>query len=38
LFDGHLVDFGELAARRQLYEPEEKLALKAYEEKIGGVR
>jgi len=38
LFDGHLVDFDELAARRQLYEPEEKLALKAYEEKIGGVR
>lgn len=36
LFDGHLVDFDELTARRRLYEPEEKLALKAYEEKIGG--
>lgn len=36
LFDGHLVDFGELEARRRVYEPEEKQALKAYEEKIGG--
>jgi ferredoxin--NADP+ reductase len=35
LFDGHLVDFEELEARRRLYEPEERLALKVYEEKIG---
>jgi ferredoxin--NADP+ reductase len=34
LFDGHLVDFGELEARRRVYEPEEKRALKAYEEKL----
>jgi len=34
IFDGHLVDFDELEARRQIYEPEEKRALEACKGKL----
>ena len=38
MFDGHKVDFDELARRRERYLDEEKRALKAYEHKGGACR